>query len=324
MKAILFEKYGAPDVLQLKDVEKPLPKEDEVLIKIHAAAANPLDWHKMRGAPVIVRFTDGLSQPKDNRLGADIAGVVEAVGSQVQTIKVGDAVFGECGVGGFAEYVCVREKYLALKPANLSFAEAAAVPVAALTALQTLRDSGQVQAGHTVLVNGASGGVGTYMVQLAKHFGTQVTAVCSTRNVEMVRALGADHVIDYTRENAVRRNHRYDLVVDNVGNFSASDFRRLLKPQGTGVMVGFTTLRRMLTNVLLGRWSALRGGPTFSPMLAHANKEDMLLLHDLLAEGVIKSVIDRCYPLEETAVAIRYLETGRAQGKVIISLEETG
>lgn len=321
MKAILFEKYGAPDVLQLREVTKPSPKENEVLIKVQAAGTNPLDWHKMRGEPVLVRLTDGLFKPKNNRLGADVAGVVEAVGSQVTTFKPGDAVFGEGGGGSFAEYVCTPEKVLAPKPANLTFAEAAAVPVAGFTALQALRDSGKIQAGQTVLINGASGGVGTFMVQLAKHFGAEVTAVCSTRNIELVTKLGADHVIDYTREKILGNGQKYDLVMDNVGNFTAADFRRLLKPQGIGAMVGFTTLRRMLGNVLLGRWSALRGGPSFNPMLAQPNKDDMLLLHDLLADGTIKSVIDRCYPLAETAVAIRYLEEGRARGKVVISME---
>lgn len=321
MKAIVFEKYGSPDVLQLKEVAKPTPKENEVLIKVLAAGTNPLDWHKMRGEPVLVRLTDGLLKPKDNRLGADVAGVVEAVGSGVQRLKPGDAVFGEGGVGGFAEYVCLPEKVLAYKPANISFTEAAAVPVAALTALQALRDSGQVQAGQAVLVNGASGGVGTYMVQLAKQFGAEVTAVCSTRNLDLVKKLGADHVIDYTKEKLIPTSKKYDLVLDNVGSLTASQFRHLLKPQGIGVLVGFTTFGRMVGNVLAGRWSAWRGGPTISPMLAHPNQDDMQLLHEFLAEGVLKSVIDRTYPLAETAEAIRYLETGRARGKVVISLE---
>ncbi|WP_420627969.1 NAD(P)-dependent alcohol dehydrogenase [Candidatus Leptofilum sp.] len=321
MQAILFEKYGSPDVLQLKEVAKPTPKENEVLIKVQAAGTNPLDWHKMRGEPIVVRLTDGLLKPKDSRLGADVAGMVEAVGSAVTSFQIGDAVFGERGVGGFAEYVCVPEKVLAHKPDNLSFAEAAAVPVAALTALQALRDSGQVQAGQAVLVNGASGGVGTFMVQLAKHFGAEVTAVSSTRNIELVQTLGADHVIDYTKEQIVGNGRQYNIVLDNVGNLKASQFRRLLKPQGIGVLVGFTSLSRMLGNIVAGRWSAFRGGPTISPMLAHPNKEDMELLHELLAEGVLKPIIDRTYTLAETAVAIRYLETGRARGKVVVTVD---
>ena len=323
MKAILFENYGSPDVLQLKEVAKPTPKENEVLIKVRAAGTNPLDWHKLRADPFFVRFSDGLLKPKNNRLGADVAGIVEAVGSEVTTFKPGDAVFGESGGGSFAEYVCAPERLLAPKPDNISFAEAAAVPVAALTALQALRDSGKIQAGHTVLINGASGGVGTFMVQLAKFYEAEVTAVCSTRNLELVQSLGADHVIDYTKETVASSGKTYDLVLDNVGNLTVSQFRQLLKPQGTGIMVGFTTIRRMIGNLLAGRWYEMRGGPSLGSMLAHPNKEDMLLLHDLLAEGVIKSVIDRSYPLAETAVAIRHLETGRAQGKVVVSLSES-
>lgn len=320
MKAILFEKYGSPDVLQLKEVAKPAPKENEVLIKVQAAGTNPLDWHKMRGAPVLVRLTDGLLKPKNNRLGADVAGSVEAVGSGVTLFKPGDAVFGEGGTGGFAEYVCLPERVLAHKPDNITFAEAAAVPVAALTALQALRDSGKVQAGQTVLINGASGGVGTFMVQLAKFYEAEVTAVASTRNLELVQSLGANHVIDYTKETVTARGQKYDLVLDNVGNLTAFQFRQLLKPQGIGVMVGFTTIGRMIGNGLAGRWWALRGGPSLSSMLAHANKEDMQLFHDLLAEGVLKPVIDRSYSLAETAVAIRHLETGRARGKIVITV----
>lgn len=320
MQAILFENYGSPDVLQLQEVAKPTPKENELLIKVQAASANPLDWHKMRGAPVLVRLTDGLLKPKNNRLGADVAGVVEAVGSGVTSFKPGDAVFGEGGGGSFAEYVCAPERVFVPKPDNISFAEAAAVPVAALTALQALRDSGKVQAGHQVLLNGASGGVGTFMVQLGKFYKAEVTAVSSTRNLDLVKTLGADHVIDYTREPITSRGQKYDLVLDNVGNLTAAQFRQLLKPQGIGVMVGFTTIGRMLGNIVAGRWSALRGGPSLSSMLAHANKADMQLLHDLLAEGVLKPVIDRSYALAETAEAIRYLETSRARGKIVITV----
>lgn len=320
MRAIVFETYGSPDVLQLKEIAKPTPKENQVFIKVQAAGTNPLDWHKLRADPFFVRFSDGLLKPKNNRLGADVAGVVEAVGSGVTSFKSGDAVFGEGGGGSFAEYVCVPERVLAHKPENVSFAEAAAVPVAALTALQALRDSGKVQAGQSVLINGASGGVGTFMVQLAKFYGGVVTAVSSTRNLELVKSLGADHVIDYTKEPVTASGQKYDLVLDNVGSLTAAQFRQLLKPQGIGVMVGFTGIGRMLSNVLAGSWWARRGGPSLSSMLARANKEDMQLFHDLLAEGVLKPVIDRTYPLAETAVAIRYLETGRARGKVIITV----
>lgn len=320
MQAIVFENYGSPDVLQLKEIAKPTPQENEVLIQVQAAGTNPLDWHKMRGAPVLVRLTDGLMKPKDGRLGADVAGVVEAVGSGVTRFKPGDAVFGEGGVGGFAEYVCLREKALALKPANITFAEAAAVPVAALTALQALRDSGKVQAGQSVLINGASGGVGTYMVQVAKQLGAVVTAVASTRNLELVKSLGAYFVVDYTKQKVTASGQKFDVVLDNVGNLTAAQFRQLLKPQGKGVMVGFTAIGRMLGNVVAGRWSALRGGPAITSMLAQANPDDMQRLHDWLAAGHLKSVIDRTYPLAETAEAIRYLETSRARGKVVITV----
>lgn len=323
MQAIVFENYGSPDVLQLKEIAKPTPQENEVLIKVQAAGTNPLDWHKLRADPFFVRFTDGLLKPKNNRLGADVAGIVEVVGSGVTAFKPGDAVFGEGGGGSFAEYVCAPERVLALKPDNISFAEAAAVPVAALTALQALRDSGNIQPGHSVLINGASGGVGTFMVQLAKFYDGVVTAVSSTRNLALVKSLGADHVIDYTKETVTNSGQKYDVVLDNVGNLTAAQFKQLLKPQGIGVMVGFTTIGRMLGNVLAGRWWALRGGPSLSSMLAHANQADMQLLHDLLAEGIVKVVIDSRYALAETAVAIRHLETGRAQGKIIISLTET-
>jgi NADPH:quinone reductase-like Zn-dependent oxidoreductase len=320
MKAIVFEKYGSPDVLALKEVEKPTPNEDKVLVKIEAASVNPLDWHRMRGAPFIVRFTDGFFKPKNSALGADIAGRVEAIGKHVTQFQPGDAVFGEIGAGGLAEYVCVTESHLALKPANLSFAQLAAVPVAGLTALQALRDHGEIEAGQHVLINGASGGVGTYAVQIAKVLGAEVTAVCSTRNVEMVKSLGADHVIDYTKERPTQTNLQFDLIVDNVGNFSAGDYKRLLKPGGTAVVVGFTTLRRMLSVIILGR--LFSGGKKIAPMLAQPKQEDLLFLKELLKTEKIVSIIDKCYPLAETAEAIRYLETGHARGKVIITVAQ--
>lgn len=320
MKAIVFEKYGSPDVLKLTEVPKPTPNDNQVLVKIAAASLNPLDWHRLRAAPFVVRLSDGFSKPKDPRIGADIAGRVEAVGKDVTQFKPGDAVFGEIGAGGLAEYVCVTEKQVALKPDNLSFAQAAAVPVAALTALQTLRDHGQVQAGQHVLINGASGGVGTFAVQMAKLFGAQVTAVCSTRNIEMVKSLGADHVIDYSRENPSRSSQPFDLIVDNVGNFSAGDYKRCLKPGGTAVVVGFTTLRRMLSVIVLGR--LFSGGKKIAPMLAQPKQEDLQLLKEMLETGKVTPVIDKCYPLNETAAAIRYLETGRVRGKVVVMVQE--
>ena len=320
MKAIVFEKYGSPDALALKEVEKPTPNEDKVLVKIEAASVNPLDWHRMRGAPFIVRFTDGFFKPKNSALGADIAGRVEAIGKHVTQFQPGDAVFGEIGAGGLAEYVCVTESHLALKPASLSFAQLAAVPVAGLTALQALRDHGKIEAGQHVLINGASGGVGTYAVQIAKVLGAEVTAVCSTRNVEMVKSLGADHVIDYSKERQTQTNRQFDLIVDNVGNFSAGDYKRLLKPGGTAVVVGFTTLRRMFSVIILGRFFS--GGKKIAPMLAQPKQEDLLFLKELLETEKIISIIDKCYPFAETAEAIRYLETGHARGKVIITVAQ--
>src|SRR3990172_5073039 len=241
MKAIVYTKYGPPDILRLKDIEKPTPKEDDVLVKVHAASANPLDWHRMRGAPFLVRLMDGLFKPKNPKLGADVAGRVEAVGRNIEQFKPGDEVFGisRGGAGAFAEYVCARENALALKPANISFEEAAAVPVAAFTALQGLRDKGQIQSGQKVLINGASGGVGTFAVQIAKSFEAEVTGVCSTRNLDMVRSIGADHVIDYTRDDFTKNGQRYDLILDAAAYRSVSDYRRALSPQGIYVLILF-------------------------------------------------------------------------------------
>jgi NADPH:quinone reductase-like Zn-dependent oxidoreductase len=249
-----------------------------------------------------------------------VLGRVEAIGKHVTQFQPGDVVFGEIGAGGLAEYVCVTESHLALKPANLSFAQLAAVPVAGLTALQALRDHGKIEAGQHVLINGASGGVGTYAVQIAKVLGAEVTAVCSTRNVELVKSLGADHVIDYTKEHPTQTNLPFDLIVDNVGNFSAGDYKRLLKPGGTAVVVGFTPLRRMFSVIILGR--LFSDGKKIAPMLAQPKQEDLLFLKELLEAEKIVSIIDKCYPFAETAEAIRYLETGHARGKVIITVAQ--
>jgi NADPH:quinone reductase-like Zn-dependent oxidoreductase len=245
MKAIVYTKYGSPDVLELKEVEKPVPKDDEALIKVHAAAANPADWHLMRAEPFLARLENGLLKPKNSRLGADVAGRGEAIGKNVTEFQVGDEVFGELPLnrlGSFAEYVCVGEEFMALRPANLSFEQAAAVPLAAFTALQGLRDKGQIKAGQKVLINGASGGVGTFAVQLAKAFGTEVTGVCSTRNMEMVRSIGADHVIDYTKEDFTRKGQTYDLIFDAVGNRSLTDLKRALNESGSCAIAGFTSM----------------------------------------------------------------------------------
>lgn len=324
MKAIVYTTYGSPDVLQFKDVEKPKPQDHEVLVKIQAASANALDWHLMRAAPFLARLENGLFKPKQTRLGADFAGRVEAVGSSVTQFQPGDEVFGDNfgrGLGAFAEYICVNEEVLAPKPARVSFDAAAAAPTAALTALQGLRDKGQIQSGQKVLINGASGGVGTFAVQLAKSFGAEVTGVCSTRNLEMVRSIGADHVIDYTQEDFTRNGQQYDLIYCAVGNHSISGYKRALKPQGVCIIAGFTSLRLLFEHMILGPRRSKAGGQrvglsgTVTP-----NKADLIFVQELLESGKIVPVIDKCYPLSETAEAIRYLETGRARGKIVIKV----
>ena len=317
MKAIVYTEYGSPDVLQVKDVEKPAPTDNEVLLKVHAASANPADWHLMRAEPFLARLANGLLKPKNTKLGADVAGQVEAVGSNVTQLQVGDDVFGALSLnelGGFAEYVCAPEELLALKPARMTFEQAAAVPLAAFTALQGLRDKGQIQPGQRVLINGASGGVGTFAVQIAKSFGTEVTGVCSTRNLDMVRSIGADHVIDYTQTDFTQTGQRYELIFDAVGNRSVSDYKRALSHNGICSVAGFTSLSRLFRIMLLG------GKKVGMMKTAKANKEDLVFIKELLEAGKVVPVIDRSYPLAETAEAIRYLETGHARGKVVITV----
>lgn len=324
MKAIVFTEYGSPDVLQLKDIEKPTPGEHEVLVKVHATSANPLDWHLMRGEPFLARLENGFQKPKNTRLGADFAGEVEAVGKDVTQFQPGDAVFGETfktGLGAFSEYVTLPENALALKPDKLSFEDAAAVPVAALTAWQGLRNKGQIQSGQKVLINGASGGVGTFAVQIAKALGTEVTGVCSTRNMEMVYSIGADHVIDYTKEDFASSGEQYDLIFDAVGNRSVSDIERALKPGGICSIAGFTNLSLVFQHMIRGAWVSRFGDKEIGLMeTVSTNKDDLLFLRELLQAGKIIPVIDSYYPLDETAEAIRYLETGRARGNVIITV----
>jgi NADPH:quinone reductase-like Zn-dependent oxidoreductase len=323
MKAILCPTYGSPDVLILADVDKPRPTENELLVEIHAASANPLDWHRMRGAPFLVRAVGGLQKPKNSQLGADIAGVVAEVGSGVTQFKLGDEVFGSIGAGSFAEYAVARESALVLKPANISFEAAAAVPVAAITALQGLRDAGHIQPGRKVLINGASGGVGTFAVQLAKYFGADVTGVCSTRNLELVRSIGADRVIDYTREDFTKNDRRYDLILDTPANHSASEYARALNPRGQCVMAGFSSLRHLfIQSILMGSLLSKTGDKKIGLMsTAKVNQADLAFLAGLLADVKVVPVIDRCYPLTQTADAIRYLEAGHARGKVVIIVE---
>jgi NADPH:quinone reductase-like Zn-dependent oxidoreductase len=324
MKAIVYRCYGSPAVVKLEDIAKPIPPDDRVLVKVHAASVNPLDWHYMRGKPYVMRLMAGLGAPDDIRLGVDFAGTVEAVGKNVKRFKPGDEVFGG-GDGAFAEYVSVREKgSLALKPANLTFEQAAAVPVAAVTALQALRDKGNIQPGQKVLINGASGGVGTFAVQIAKAFGADVTGVCSTRNLAMVRSIGADHVIDYTREDFTQGSLRYDLIVDNVGTHSLLEYRRVLNPRGALVMVGGPNDGRWI-GPLSGSIKAMLVAPFVSQkmvfILAQLKQDDLGTLRDLMQTGKLTPVIDRRYKLSETAEAIRYLEEGHARGKVVITLE---
>src|SRR5262245_17781127 len=322
MQAIIYPEYGSPDVLQLQEVEKPVQQDNQVLVKVYAASANPLDWHRMRGAPFLARLDGGLRKPKDPRLGADVAGQVEAVGSSVTQFQPGDEVFG-CVTGAFAEYVCAPETDFALKPTNLSFEQAASVPVVAFTALQGLRDTGQIQSGQTVLVNGASGGVGTFAVQLAKSFGAEVTGVCSTRNLDLVRSIGADHVIDYTREEFTRTGQLYDLVYDAVGNRSVAEYKRVLKPQGRCVIAGFTNLSHLFEHIVVGAWVSRKGSQKIGLMgVAKPNQQDLLFVKALLEAGNVVPVIDRRYPLRQTADAIRYLEAGHAHGKVVITVEQ--
>ncbi len=323
MKAVVCSRYGSPDVLQIRDVEKPVPNDDEVLIEVRAASVNPADWHFMRGTPYIARLVMGLRKPKVTRLGIDVAGRVEAVGRNVTEFKPGDEVFGACR-GSFAEYACTSESALVTKPGHVTFEQAASVPVAAFTALQGLRDKGQIRPGQKVLINGAAGGVGTFAVQIAKVFGADVTGVCSTRNVDMVRSIGADQVIDYTRNDFTRSGHRYDLIFDCVGNHSLSACRRVLNRKGIYLMVGgpggrwIDPLPRGLRALLLSRFVS----QNLFMFLTRRNKGDLTTLRELMETGKVTPVIDRRYTLSEVPEAIRYLEEGHARGKVVIANKE--
>jgi NADPH:quinone reductase-like Zn-dependent oxidoreductase len=320
MKAIVYHNYGSPDVLKCEEIEKPTAADNEVLIRVRAAALNALDWRIMKGKPVFVRLVaGGLRKPKNGRPGVDVAGQVEAVGRNVKQFKPGDEVFGVCK-GAFAEYACVVEDKLALKPANISFEDAAAVPVAALTALQGLRDKGRIRPGQKVLVDGASGGVGTFAIQLAKSFGAEVTAVCSTKKVETARSIGADHCIDYTREDFTQSGQRYDLIIAANAYHSIFDYRRALNQNGIYVMAGGGGAQ-ILQIMLLGPLLSLIGSRKMRFFMAKMNKTDLVLLKDFLAAGKIVSVIDRRYPLSDAAEALRYLEEGHARGKVVITLD---
>jgi NADPH:quinone reductase-like Zn-dependent oxidoreductase len=321
MKAAVYNRYGSPDVVQITDVEKPVPKDNEVLIRVRAASVNPLDWHFMRGTPYIMRIQAGLLKPKDTRLGVDVAGQVEAVGRNVTQFKPGDEVFGACR-GAFAEYACTSESALVMKPDNVTFEQAASVPVAAFTALQGLRDKGKIQPGQKVLINGAAGGVGTFAVQIAKSFGAHVTGVCSTRNVDMVQSIGADQVIDYTQEDFTRSGQRYDLILDCVGNHSLLACRRVLNPKGIYIAVGGPTGRWMigpLASAIIALVLSRFVSQDLVMVLARRSKEDLTVMHELMKAGKVIPVIDRRYTLSEVPEAIRYLEEGHARGKVVIA-----
>jgi len=325
MKTIVHCEYGSPDVLKLEDVEKPVPNDNQVLVRVRAASVNPLDL-TIRG-PWLVRPILGMRKPKDTRLGVDYAGTVEAVGKNVTKFKPGDEVFGGRN-GALAEYVCgLADRAIALKPPNMTFEQAASVPVAAITALQGLRDKGKIQPGQKILINGASGGVGTFAVQIAKSFGTEVTGVCSARNVDLVRSIGADHVIDYTKEDFTKTDQRYDLIFDLVGNHSFSERRRILNPNGICVMAGIggagwhDGMGMRLAGELNAYVASRFVGEKFITYIASLNKADLTMLGDLMETGKITPVIDRTYKLNETADALRYLEQGHARGKVVITLD---
>jgi NADPH:quinone reductase-like Zn-dependent oxidoreductase len=320
MKAVIYTQYGPPDVLRFTEVAKPTPKDDEVLIKLYAAAVNPLDRHFMRGEPFFLRL-GGLRTPKFKILGVDMAGRVEAVGSDVKQFRPGDDVFGGgVGVGGFAEYACAPEGALALKPASLSFEGAASVPVAGITALQGLRDKGRIQPGRKVLVDGASGGVGTFAVQIAKSFGAEVTAVCSTRNVDTARSLGADHVIDYSREDFTRSGQRYDLIFAANAYHSIFDYRRALSEGGIYAAAG-GGWAQIFQAMLLGPILSLIGSRKMGFVAAKMTTKDLTFLANLVETGKVVPIIDKRYPLGDVAEALRYLEEGHAQGKVVITIE---
>lgn len=321
MKAIVYTQYGSPDVLHLEEVEKPAPKDNEVLVKIYAAAVTPGDLIVMKGV-VVTRFSSGLLKPKHKIPGKEMAGRVEAIGKNITQFKPGDEVFGNlyvCGLGAFAEYVCVPEAAITLKSANSSFDEAAAGAESAIVALQALRDHGKIKPGDKVLINGASGGVGSFAVQIAKSYGAVVTAVCSTRNLAMACSIGADFVIDYTREDFTQNGQRYDLILAANGYHPISDYRRALTPKGIYVMTGGSG--NQLTEAMLqGPWISMFGSQKMGNMLSKPNKNDLVYLRKLLESGKVKPVIDRRYPLSEVPAALRYLEEGHAQGKIVITV----
>lgn len=324
VKAVVYTEYGTPDVLNFEEVQKPIPGDDEVLVKIHAAAITAGDVIVLKGEPFVTRFATGLQKPKNTIPGKEMAGRVVAVGQNVTQFQAGDEVFGNLSVahcGAFAEYVAVPECAIALKPTNLTFEEAAAVPESAVVALQGLRDKGKIQPGHKVLINGASGGVGLYAVQIAKAFGAVVTAVCSTRNVELVRSLGADHIIDYTKEDFTQNGQQYDLILAANGYHPIADYRRALSPEGIYVSSG-GSMKQSLQAVTIGPLISLTGSKKMGGMLVKPNQNDLVFIKELIEANKVKPVIDRRYALSEAADAYHYMGKGRAQGKVVINMEQ--
>ena len=323
MKAMVYHRYGPPDVLGLAEIPKPIPKDSQVLIKVHAVSLNPYDLHYLRGTPLPLRLEAGIAGPKHKILGVDVAGHIEEVGRDVNQFQPGDEVFGDLsgsGMGGLAEYVSASADRLALKPENITFAEAAAVPMAAVSALQALRDRGKIQAGQKVLVNGASGGVGSFAVQIAKSYGAEVTAVCSSRNQDMVYSLGADKVIDYTQNDFTREGQEYHLIIDAVGNCSVSHFKRALTPNGISVVVGYTSAVLMIQIMLLGPLASLTGNQKIGAISAVPKSRDLEVLKTLIEARKVVPVIKQQYLLEETVEAFKHLETGHARGKIVITI----
>lgn len=322
MKAIVCNKYGSPDVLELKEVEKPIPTENQVLVKIHAASLNFSNLVLLKGKPFLSRLAFGLLKPKFSIPGGDIAGIVEAAGKNAQQFQPGDEVFGDLssfGWGGFAEYVAVSENALALKPANISFEEAAALPMAGVTALQGLRDEGKIKSGQKVLIYGASGGVGTFAVQIAKSFGAEVTGVCSSRNIDILQSLGADHVIDYTKDDFTQKAERYDLILGVNGSNQLSTYKRLLKPNGIFVNTG-SSEAQLFQTLVLGPIISMTGNKKISNLLHRTNQKDLNDMKELLEAGQVRSVIDRRYKLRDISEAFNYFQEGHAQGKVVLNV----
>ena len=323
MKAVIYEKYGGPEVLQIKDIKKPSPKSDELLIQVYTASLNPADWHYMQATLFILRFFKGFFKPKNQLLGADISGIVIALGTDVTQFKIGDNVFGRNLVGGYAEFACIKEKSTVTTPNNVSFKEAASIPLAALTALQGLQLHGNIAAGQKVLINGASGGIGTFAIQIAKTFQTKISGVCSTKNIELVKSLGADNVIDYTKDDFTKDQTQYDLILDIAGTLSAKQIKEMLVLGGTCVVIGFDTFKKMLSILFRSTKNSKLNKKNIKMMTTVNNSEDLTFIKELIESGKVKPVIDKEYPLNKVQDAFRYLGTKRAKGKIVLSINNS-